>query len=51
MLPSPATFTGPRTGLQHRRLERADRILGVHELQQRVEAELRRHDRLRAGSA
>ena len=46
MLPSPATFTGPAHRAPDRRLERADRVVGVHELQQRVVAELGRDDRL-----
>ena len=45
--PDGATLTAPRTGLRDRRLERPGGVVGVHELQPRVEAELGRDHRQR----
>ena len=39
--PEGATLTAPRTGLRGRRLERAGGVVGMQELEARIEAELR----------
>ena len=46
MLPSPATFTGPDAGLRTAASSPLDRVVGVDELEERVESELNGDDRL-----
>ena len=45
IVPSGATLTGPADRVAGRRHERAGRVVGVEQLEARVEAELGRDDR------